>query len=166
MRKSKQTRLHQRPKAVTADLVSPALTSGQINPKWKKHYRRLIELRDHLIRNRGDLAKDALEEHPSYSMHMADAGTDSYDRDFALGVLSSEQDAVYEIEEALDRILTGTYGICEVTGKRIEARRLDAIPWTRFCAAAERQFEKKGLLKRARLGPREAVERNEPKKAA
>ena len=92
---------------------------------------------------------------------MADAGTDEYDRDFALGMLSSQQDAVYEIEQALDRIRNGTYGICELTGKRIPAARLEAIPWTRFTAEAERKLEREGELRRARLGPRETVVRAE-----
>ena len=88
---------------------------------------------------------------------MADAGTDTYDRDLALGVLSSEQDALLEIEQALNRIREGTYGICELTGKRIEPARLAAIPWTRFSASAEKELEQTGALKRAGLGPRESV---------
>jgi RNA polymerase-binding transcription factor DksA len=94
-------------------------------------------------------------------MHMADAATDAFDRDFNLGVLSSEQDALYEIVEAMNRIRNGTYGICELTGKKIEKARLEAIPWTRFTAAAERQLEKEGTVKRARIGPRNAVVRTE-----
>ena len=66
--------------------------------------------------------KDAAEEQPAFSLHMADAGTDSFDRDFALSRLSSEQDAVYEIDEALKRIERGTYGVCEVSGKPIESQ--------------------------------------------
>ena len=69
-------------------------------------------------------------------------------------MLSSEQNALYEIEEALNRLRDSTYGICELTGKRISAGRLDAIPWTRFSAAAERQLEKDGVVRRARLGQR------------
>jgi RNA polymerase-binding transcription factor DksA len=92
---------------------------------------------------------------------MADAGTDEFDRDFALGMLSSEQDALYEIDEAINRIRDGTYGKCELTGKPIEAARLDAIPWTRFSAAAEKQLEREGLLRKTRLGPRETVAKTE-----
>jgi RNA polymerase-binding transcription factor DksA len=93
---------------------------------------------------------------------MADAGTDQYDRDFALGLLSSEQDALYQVEQAMDRVRNGTYGICELTGKRIEAERLEAIPWTRFSLAAEAQLEKAGLRRRARLGDRQTVGRITP----
>lgn len=104
-----------------------------------------------------DLNQDALDSPPNFSTHMADAGTDTYDRDFALSMLSSEQDVVYEIEEALTRIRDGDYGICELTGKPIEPERLEAIPWTRFSSAAEKQLERQGTVKRARLNPRESV---------
>src|SRR5207302_317547 len=131
----------------------------RIDPRWKKHYARLLELREHLLRRQNLLARDALEEQPTFSTHMADAGTDTYDRDFALSMLSSEQDAVYEIDQAIDRIRDGTYGVCELTGERIEAGRLEAVPWTRFTVEAEKQLEKVGEVKRARLGPRNTVVR-------
>jgi len=53
-----------------------------------------------------------------------------------------------------------SYGKCELTGNPIEPARLEAIPWTRFSAAAERQLEQQGLRKRARLGARETVTGN------
>ena len=105
------------------------------------------------------LNKDALDEQPAFSSHMADAGTDTYDRDFALSVLSAEQDAVYEIDEALDRIRNGTYGKCELTGKPIEPERLEAIPWTRFTADAERGLERENAVNRTKLADRESVPR-------
>jgi RNA polymerase-binding transcription factor DksA len=83
---------------------------------------------------------------------MADSGTDNFDRDFALSLLSSDQDAVYEIEEALKRIEKRTYGVCELTGKVIPKARLEAIPWTRFTVEAQAQLEREGALKSRRLG--------------
>ena len=88
----------------------------------------------------------------NYSLHMADSGTDNFDRDFALSLLSSDQDAIYEIEEALKRIEKGTYGTCELTGKLIPAPSLEAIPWTRFTVEAQSQLEKEGALRQRRLG--------------
>lgn len=149
-----------RRRAATADVIASNLHANERVPeKWKKHYRHLIQTRDFLLNRQGDLVKDAAEEQPAFSLHMADAGTDSFDRDFALSRISSEQDAVYEIEEALMRIRRGTYGVCELTGKPIEARRLEAIPWARFSAAAEKQLEKDGAVRRTRLAPREAFPR-------
>jgi RNA polymerase-binding transcription factor DksA len=132
---------------------------GHIPHKWKDHYRRLTKARDFLLNRQNDLMKDASEEQPAFSLHMADAGTDSFDRDLALSRISSEQDAVYEIDEAMMRIRRGTYGICELTGKPIERVRLEALPWTRFSAAAEKTLEKEGQVRRAKLGPREALTR-------
>jgi RNA polymerase-binding transcription factor DksA len=153
----KPSRSRRKPKANSADVLGQAPANPRINPKWRKYYDRLTELRDMLLRSQGELTKDALEEVPSYSTHMADAGTDNYDRDLALGMLSSEQDAVYQIDQALERILDGTYGVCELTGKRIEPERLEAIPWTRFSTAAEAELERQGARKGPRLGPRETV---------
>ena len=67
-------------------------------------------------------------------------------------MLSSDQDAVYEIEEALKRIEKETYGVCELTGKPIPKSRLDAIPWTRFTVEAQSQLERDGALRQRRLG--------------
>ncbi len=74
------------------------------------------------LRQMSGLAKESAQEMPGYSLHMADSGTDNFDRDFALSLLSADQDAVYEIEEALKRIEKKTYGICELTGKTIPKR--------------------------------------------
>jgi len=150
-----------RSRAATSDVLgdrgAAAATVGRVPKKWKEHYRRLSVTRDHLLNRQNDLVKDACEEQPAFSLHMADAGTDSFDRDFALSRISSEQDAVYEIDEALMRIRRGSYGICELTGKPIELARLEAIPWTRFCAEAEKQLEKEGQIRRAKLAPRKSV---------
>lgn len=151
-----------RSRAATSDVLGSrgaAQRRERVPQKWKEYYRRLSETRDYLLNRQNDLVKDACEEQPAFSLHMADAGTDSYDRDFALSRVSSEQDAVYEIDEAMMRIRRGAYGICELTGKPIEPKRLEAIPWTRFCADAEKQLERQGEIRRAKLNPRESVAR-------
>jgi RNA polymerase-binding transcription factor DksA len=128
---------------------------------------RLMKQRARLLRLREDLAKEiqqlrgeACEETPNYSMHMADAATDSFDRDLVLGLVSFEQEGLYEIDAALKRIENGTYGICELTGEAIPRERLEAIPWTRFSIQAENQLEGNlhphiGRLGRVRMGETE-----------
>jgi DnaK suppressor protein len=125
---------------------------AKIKPEWVKFQQRLLELRDQLIRQMNGLAKESAQEMAGYSLHMADSGTDNFDRDFALSLLSSDQDAIYEIEEALKRIEKSTYGICELTGKPIPKSRLEAIPWTRFTVQAQAQLEREGALRQRRLG--------------
>jgi RNA polymerase-binding transcription factor DksA len=75
-------------------------------------------------------------------MHQGDAGSDAYDRDFALSVLAKEQDALYEIEQALRRIKSGTYGNCEISEKKIPTARLEAIPFARLTVECQAQWEK------------------------
>src|SRR5688572_31816749 len=126
--------------------------AAKIKPEWQKYYKNLLDLRDRLLNQMSGLAKESAEEMSSYSLHMADSGTDNFDRDFALSLLSSDQDAIYEIEEALKRIERGSYGVCELTGKPIPKARLEAIPWTRFTVTAQAQLEREGALRQRRLG--------------
>src|SRR5689334_12497072 len=80
----------------------------KVKAEWAKFYERLIELRDQLVRQMNGLAKESAQEMAGYSLHMADSGTDEFDRDCALSLLSSDQDAIYEIEEALKGIEKNT----------------------------------------------------------
>ncbi len=118
--------------------------------KLKKFYNLLIELRDHVksglnMHTEETLkrsSKDDAGDLSGYSQHMADAGTDTFDRDFALSMVSSEQDALTEIEAAIERIFNGKYGICEMTGKHIREERLLAVPFTRYSVETQKQIEK------------------------
>jgi len=136
----------------TALKPNHAADPKKVKAEWQKYYQRLLELREQLLRQMNGLAKESAQELPGYSLHMADSGTDNFDRDFALSLLSSDQDAVYEIEEALKRIEKKTYGICEISGKTIPKARLEAIPWTRFTVEAQGQLEREGALRSRRLG--------------
>jgi DnaK suppressor protein len=147
--------------ATAASILGHAPTHGKtsrrngdvkIKAEWQVFYDRLLELRDQLLRQMNGLAKESAQEMAGYSLHMADSGTDNFDRDFALSLLSSDQDAIYEIEEALKRIEKNTYGICELTNKPIPRARLEAIPWTRFTVTAQAQLERDGALRQRRLG--------------
>ncbi len=150
-----------KPRAATQDILGETVIQN-IHGRWKKQYRRLAELRDLFRAKRETMSKDATEDLPNFSMHMANAGTDAYDRDWALSMLSSEQNALYEIEQAMNRIIENTYGICEITGQPIAPERLEAIPWTRFSAEAERQLEKEGKVEMTKLGGRHSAFEPEP----
>jgi RNA polymerase-binding transcription factor DksA len=108
----------------------------------------LLDLRDTLINSMDGLAKNNLrgdgtnETASAFGMHQADAGSDAYDRDFALSLLSQEQDALYEIEEAIKRIEAGSYGMCEMSYKAIPVVRLEAIPFARYTVECQEIIEK------------------------
>ena len=75
-------------------------------------------------------------------MHTGDAGSDSYDRDFALNLLAKEQDALSEIEQAITRCEVGVYGVCEMSGDKIPSERLEAIPFARYTVQCQAEWEK------------------------
>ena len=68
-------------------------------------------------------------------------GTDNFDRDFALNRVSLEQDIVFEIDEALNRIKIGTYGACESCAGPIEKARIRALPYSRMCIGCQSKLE-------------------------
>ena len=117
-------------------------TRAVIPEKWQSYYRKLQELRDTLLSQNGNLLRDAREPVGTSGTHVAESGTDEFDRGLHFTLLATEQNALHEVEAALRRIEDGTYGICEFSGKRIPAARLKAIPWTRYTAPVEAEFEK------------------------
>jgi DnaK suppressor protein len=127
-----------------------------LSPFLKKQKARLVALRDAMVDSMMGVAKDNLRaraegsEASAFGMHQADAGSDAYDRDFALSLLSSEQDSLNEIEEALRRIESDTYGICEMSGKPIPHVRLEAIPFTRYTVECQAVLEKQSKMTRVR----------------
>lgn len=129
--------------AGSGDKVEPVRVSVAFVEKQRQ---RLLELRDHLVDSMAGVAQDNLRsrgegESSAFGMHQGDAGSDAYDRDFALNLLSQEQDALYEIEEALQRIAGGSYGICEMSGKPIPEARLEAIPFARLTVECQEKVE-------------------------
>ncbi len=151
-------------KSTTAEVLGNAADPPKIDPKWKWHYNILLDLHSHLRHEEEELQRDANEQNTGLQREQADVATNTFNRDWALGMLSSEQDAVYEIEDALDRIRTGRYGICEYTGRPIPQERLAAIPWTRFSVEGEREAEKRGKMERpkSKLGERQSLVREPP----
>ena len=126
------------------------------DPFLKRQKERLLQLRDGMLDSMSGVARDTLRaraegsEASAFGMHQADAGSDAYDRDFALSLLSQEQDALYEIDEALKRIEQGTYGICELCNKPILHARLEAIPFARYTVDCQSQLEKQRKMTRSR----------------
>ena len=79
-------------------------------------------------------------------------GTDNFNREFALKLVSSEQDIIYEIDEALRRLKNGTYGICETSGEPIEKERLKVLPHARHSVKIQSDLEK-GRVRYRPFGP-------------
>ncbi len=139
------------PKAALGHAGEPVApgSNGTHSPAFvQKQRQRLLDLRDDLVDAVSGMARDTIRNAPEGSeasgsgQHQGDAGSDAYDRDFALSVLAKEQDALYEIEQALRRIQSGAYGICEMSSRKIPQARLEAIPFARLTVECQAQWEK------------------------
>ncbi len=124
--------------------------SSRVSKKFMPFFKALVALRHHVqegleLHTQDTLkrsSKDDSGDLSGYSQHIADAGTDTFDRDLALSLVSNEQDLLYEIDEAIHRIFDGTYGVCEITGETIGKERLLAVPFTRFSLQGQKEHEK------------------------
>jgi DnaK suppressor protein len=140
----------------TMDLIGRNNKPRKLDPFTRGQKEKLLQLRDAMVDSMAGVAQDTLRsraegsEASAFGMHQADAGSDAYDRDFALSLLSQEQDALYEIDQALKRIELGTYGVCEMSGKPIPHARLEAIPFARFTVQCQAQLEKQNKASRVR----------------
>jgi DnaK suppressor protein len=85
--------------------------------------------------------KDAAGEISSYSTHMADQGTDSFEREKSFQLASKSGRFLHHIDEALLRIKDKTYGKCQECGKQITTARLEAVPHARFCIECKEKEE-------------------------
>ena len=127
----------------------PPETLAKLTIFQKKQQKKLMDLSDQIMDMMYGMQQDTIKnlaegsEANGSGMHQADAGTDSYDRDFALNVLSKEANALDEIKEALQRLELGTYGICEFSGAKIPQARLEAIPFARLTVECQSQIERK-----------------------
>ncbi len=112
----------------------------------KKYEKLLQERRRTLLGLASQMESEALRDgKQDFSVdHMADAGSDSYEQDFTLGLIESEHEEVREIMEALDRIREGQFGTCEGCKSAIAKPRLQAIPHARLCIECKR-IEEEGL---------------------
>lgn len=112
--------------------------------------------KDRLLEERGRIVQDldALQEYTettpkeasgdlsSYSNHMADMGTDAMEREKAFLFASVKKRRLGEIDQALARIDTGTFGLCENCGKQIPSKRLERLPDASLCVTCKEQQEK------------------------
>lgn len=133
----------------------PKAAPVKLTPFLIKQRERLLILKDTLLDSMNGVARDSLRSNgggdaSAFGMHQADAGSDAYDRDFALSLLSQEQDSLYEIDEALRRIDGGNYGVCEMSGKPIPKLRLEALPFTRHTVECQADIEKRSRYQRYR----------------
>ena len=151
----KETVSKKKPK-VSEKEPAPVKVSAKSAKFLAKQRERLLILKDTLLDSMNGVARDSLRsraegsEASAFGMHQADAGSDAYDRDFALSLLSMEQDSLYEINAAIKRVDDEAYGVCEMSNKPIPHPRLEALPFTRYTVECQAELEKRNRFQSVR----------------
>ncbi|MDT8300369.1 MAG: TraR/DksA C4-type zinc finger protein [Sedimentisphaerales bacterium] len=123
------------------------LTAAEI----RKFKTLLLTKRNEILGNVLSMEDDTLQRQRSVlsntPIHLPDAESNNYEIEHTLGLMDCERKLMREIDEALDRMENGTYGICEGSSKSIPRARLEAIPWAKYCVEYASMLEK-GLVKK------------------
>ena len=117
--------------------------------KELEHYLKLLlEKRVDIVGDMDSMSTEALRLNDSnlstMPLHMADIGSDNFEQELTLGLVESERRLLGEIDEALERIVDRTYGMCQATGKPIPQERLEIKPWAKYTVEAAREIERRG----------------------
>jgi len=115
----------------------------KIDPKWLWHSRTLHALRRRLMREYDEHRQAAAEPTKEHDLDWAETASDEAERDIIFAELSAEENALAEVEAALERLRRGSYGACEETGKAIPDERLRAVPWTRYTREVAARHERR-----------------------
>jgi len=118
--------------------------------------RELERFRIMLVRKRAELVGDvntmeseallgqsgALSNTPS---HTAEQGSEAYEQALSLDLAAADRKLIKEIDDAIERIKVGTFGLCQITGKPIKVDRLEELPWARYSIEAARELERQAM---------------------
>ncbi len=121
------------------------LTKKQIEhfkDKLQKEKQRVLEEMGEISTSNNDSIRDHTGEVSSYTHHLGDAASSSFEREFSLGLYERQQKYLQQIDSALDRIQDGSYGICQITGEPISIERLEEVPVAKYSVKGKEMKER------------------------
>ena len=92
--------------------------------------------------------RDASGDLSAYTVHMADMASDTYERELSMNIVTSEQELLYQIDDALKRLDEGAFGLCQQCSQPITMSRLKAVPYASMCITCQRAKEQQHKNKR------------------
>ncbi len=124
----------------------------KLTKKQLEHFKeKLLEERKRVLEEMDELQQtnlkqsisDASGENSRYSYHLGDVASLSYGREFSMGLAERQQKYLEQVDEALQRIEDGTYGICKVTGETIAVERLEEVPVAKYSVKGKEIMERR-----------------------
>ncbi len=122
----------------------------KINPKFEPYLKLLLKTKEQILGDIKNLSNDNVGggsdrggDVSGHALHMADVATDMYDREFTLSLAGNDRELLHQLDEALNRIKDGSFGVCIGCKKSIPVTRLKAIPHAQTCMKCQEQIESK-----------------------
>lgn len=122
-------------------MTESRIDTGRFRAELLDHRERLLKIIEH-----HDIGNSSLTEETgellssSADNHLADTASETYDRELDEGIEEDAKERLREVDAALERIESGTYGTCSVCGKPIPLERLEAVSWTTLCIEDARKL--------------------------
>ncbi len=107
--------------------------------------KRLLKMRENILNKAKKLKEDSYNLGTDGIQDMADAASNTYNADILMSISDNDLTLLKDIDNSLDKLNKGTYGICEECEEKISEKRLEANPVARYCITCKRQMEEKGL---------------------
>lgn len=117
-----------------------------MNKEKVEFYRkRLLKMRENILNKAKKLKEDSYNLGTDGIQDMADAASNTYNADILMSISDNDLTILKDIDNSLDKLSKGSYGICEECEEKISEKRLEANPVARYCITCKRQMEEKGL---------------------
>ena len=113
--------------------------------KLERFRKTLLKTREGILNKAKKLKEDSYTLGTDGIQDMADAASNSYNADILMSISDNDLNLLKDIDNALDKIKNGTYGICEECDEKINEKRLEANPVARYCISCKRLMEEKGI---------------------
>ena len=107
----------------------------------EKYKKNLLEKKEAIIAKLSEVYNESKEVESGIAQDIVDRAESSYTKEFLLSLSDTERAQLFMIDEALRRIEKNEFGICQMCGKNISKKRLDAVPWSPYCIECQQKSE-------------------------
>ena len=113
--------------------------------KFEHYKKKLLEKKNELYRVVSMTEQYGREADGDSTQDVADTAANSYTKEFLFSQSSNERYILQMVNEALNRVEDGTFGVCVSCDNEIQQKRLEAVPWARHCISCQERQEQ-GLI--------------------
>lgn len=107
----------------------------------ERYKKKLLAKKAEIIEALNEVLTQSKEVEPDVVQDAGDKAETSYTKEFLLNLSNTEREQLSKIDEALERIEKCTYGTCQMCQKQINKKRLNAVPWARYCIQCQQKAE-------------------------